>query len=168
MDAQKIPSTCLPLDGLSAGGGNVKSKFCTIAGMSIRLIRMLLLMNLLPSLRMMRWTRHAQIWPEGTQISASPSGKDLVTDIREPIVRDLLLISKRWKMKFRAQDMGVKRWVTYSFWTQISASPCGGGVLLDVEGWLTREQVLESARREKPEDSVTRWMDGYDLPLDSI
>ena len=41
-------------------------------------------------------------------------------------------------------------------------------MLLDVEGWLTREQVLESARREKPEDSVTRWMDGYDLPLDSI
>ena len=32
MDAQKIPSTCLPLDRSSAGGGNVSYKICTVAG----------------------------------------------------------------------------------------------------------------------------------------
>ena len=32
MDAQKIPSTCLPLDRSSAGGGNVSYKICTVPG----------------------------------------------------------------------------------------------------------------------------------------
>ena len=32
MDAQKIPSTCLPLDRSSVGGGNVSHKICTVAG----------------------------------------------------------------------------------------------------------------------------------------
>ena len=32
MGAQKVPSTCLPLDRSSAGGGNVSYKICTVAG----------------------------------------------------------------------------------------------------------------------------------------
>ena len=88
------------------------------------------------------------------------------------VVRDLLLLSKRWKMRSRAQDMadevlsdlllldpdlcesvmeeGMKHWVAYSCWTQISASPWWRRCTLRCEGWTTRERVLESARRDEP------------------
>ena len=46
-------------------------------------------------------------------------------------------------------------------------SPCGGDVLIDVRGWIIREQVLESARRDEPRRFGGQ-MDGYCLLLGAI
>ena len=100
-----------------------RTKLCTIAGVVHQSNRMLLLMKFLPSLKMMRWLRRTQIWPEWTQISASPSEKDLVrrktaelSEICCSFPRD-----ERWGLELKTWQM--RCWVTYSCWTQISASP---------------------------------------------
>ena len=163
------------------GAGMYRTKLCTIAGVVHQSNRMLLLMKFLPSLKMMRWLRRTQIWPEGTQISASPSGKDLVrrktaelSEICCSFPRD-----ERWGLELKTWQM--KCWETYSCWTQISASPWwrrgwstewptpvgprslrvhdGGGVHLDVKVEPPENECLSLRGEMSPEDSVTRWMD---------
>ena len=150
MDAQKVPSTCLPWMDHPLGAGMYRTKLCTIAGVVHQSNRMLLLMKFLPSLKMMRWLRRTQIWPEGTQFTASPSGKDLVrrktaelSEICCSFPRD-----ERWGLELKTWQM--KCWVTYSCWTQISASPWWRRCTLRCEGWTTRERVFESARKDDP------------------
>ena len=85
MDAQKIPSTCLPLDRSSAGGGNVSHKICTVAGDVCQA-------NLdAPVDETTAQSNDDEVSEARTDLTRrdpvhwSPSGKDLVTDIREPI-----------------------------------------------------------------------------------
>ena len=80
-------------------------------------------MKFLSSLKMMRRLRCTQIWPEWTQISASPSERDLVrrktaelSEICYSFPRD-----ERWGLELKTWQMKCR--VTYSCWTQISASP---------------------------------------------
>ena len=138
-------------------------------------------MKFLPSLKMMRRLRCTQIWPEWTQISASPSERDLVrrktaelSEICYSFPRD-----ERWGLELKTWQMKCR--VTYSCWTQISASPWwrkrgstewptpvgprslrvhdGGGARLDVKVEPPENECLSLRGKMIPEDSVTRWMD---------
>ena len=70
-------------------------------------------------------------------------------------------------MKCRAQNMVVEALSDLLLLDPVHWSPCGGEVLLDVKGWIIREQVLESARRYEPR-GFSGQMDGYCLPLGTI
>ena len=75
----------------------------------------------------------------------------------DEVLSDLLLLDP--DLCESVMEEGMKHWVAYSCWTQISASPCGGGVLLDVKVEPPENEYLSLRGEMSPEDSVTRWMD---------